>query len=328
MEAKIMLHNDNKLFIDTVLATSEYFSIPPIYIEKDYWITHVLRLMAQNDNANKVVFKGGTSLSKAYHLINRFSEDIDVAVIDAGAFTGNQLKTLIKKVAKEMTTDLQEVQVDGITSKGSHFYKAVYAYPNLLKQTAKTAVSSNLLVEINSFANPYPYETKTITSFITDFLEQTNNGHLITKHNLQSFTLNVLDKRRTMIEKLVSLVRFSFSENPILAISSKIRHFYDLYFLANDAQCAKYIQSADFQTDFAELYAHDQQTFDTPANWQIKTIEQSPLTIEFSTMWEKLREAYRNELSLLAFTQIPDEKKVAQTFINTVNNLIVKTQNK
>jgi hypothetical protein len=169
MEAKIMLHNDNKLFIDTVLATSEYFSISPIYIEKDYWITHVLRLMAQNDNANKVVFKGGTSLSKAYHLINRFSEDIDVAVIDAGAFTGNQLKTLIKKVAKEMTTDLQEIQVDGITSKGSHFYKAVYAYPNLLKQTAKTAVSSNLLVEINSFANPCPYETKTITSFIDDF---------------------------------------------------------------------------------------------------------------------------------------------------------------
>lgn len=304
-----MLHTDNKLFTDIVLATAEYFSISPIYIEKDYWITHSLRLLAQNENADKVVFKGGTSLSKAFNLVDRFSEDIDVAVIDAGTFTGNQLKTLIKKVAKGMTGNLQEIQVDGVTSKGSRFYKAVYAYPNILKQTTKTAVSSgNLLVEINSFVNPYPYEPKTITSFMADFLEKTNNGHLITKHNLQPFTLNVLDKRRTMIEKLVSLIRFSFSENPTLAIASKIRHFYDLYFLANNVQCAEYLKSVDFKTDFTELYAHDQKTFDAPADWQNKKIEQSPLLTDFPTLWYKLRETYRNELSQLAFTQIPDEK--------------------
>lgn len=317
-----MLHTNNKLFIDTVLATAEYFSISPIYIEKDYWITHALRLMAQNDNADKVVFKGGTSLSKAYHLVDRFSEDIDVAVIDAGNFTGSQLKTLIKKVAKEMTTDLEEIQMDGITSKGSHFYKAVYAYPNILKQTAKTAVSSgNLLIEINSFANPYPYETKTITSFIADFLEKTNNGDLITKHNLQPFTLNVLDKRRTMIEKLVSLIRFSFSENLTVAIASKIRHFYDLYFLATDAQCAEYIQSADFKTNFVELYAHDQKTFDEPDDWRGKTFDQSPLVTDFSTIWEKLKETYRNELSQLAFTPIPDEKEVAKVFMDIIKQI-------
>ncbi len=317
-----MLHTDNKLFTDIVLATAEYFSISPIYIEKDYWITHSLRLLAQNENADKVVFKGGTSLSKAFNLVDRFSEDIDVAVIDAGTFTGNQLKTLIKKVAKGMTGNLQEIQVDGVTSKGSRFYKAVYAYPNILKQTTKTAVSSgNLLVEINSFVNPYPYEPKTITSFMADFLEKTNNGHLITKHNLQPFTLNVLDKRRTMIEKLVSLIRFSFSENPTLAIASKIRHFYDLYFLANNVQCAEYLKSVDFKTDFTELYAHDQKTFDAPADWQNKKIEQSPLLTDFPTLWYKLRETYRNELSQLAFTQIPDEKEVAKVFTEIITHV-------
>lgn len=322
MEAEMTLHTDKKLFTDTILATAEYFSISPVYIEKDYWITHALRLMAQSNDAAKVVFKGGTSLSKAYQLVNRFSEDIDVAVIDAASFTGNQLKTLIKKVVKEMTIDLQEMFIDGITSKGSHFYKAVYAYPNLLGQTAKSAVSSgNLLVEINTFANPYPFEIRTISSFIADFLAKTNNEHLIVHYNLQPFTLNVLDKRRTMIEKLVSLIRFSFSENPTLVIASKIRHFYDLYFLANNAECAEYIQSVECKTDFAELYAHDKQTFDTPTNWQNKTIEQSPLITDFASMWNKLRETYRNELSQLAFTQIPDEKDVAQAFINTINTL-------
>lgn len=322
MEAEMTLHTDKKLFTDTILATAEYFSISPIYIEKDYWITHALRLMAQSKDAEKVVFKGGTSLSKAYQLVNRFSEDIDIAVIDAVSYTGNQLKTLIKKVAKEMTINLQETLIDGVTSKGSHFYKAVYAYPNVLGQTSKSAVSSdNLLVEINTFANPYPFEIKTITSFIADFLVKTNNEHLITQYNLQPFTLKVLDKRRTMIEKLVSLIRFSFSENPTLAIASKIRHFYDLYFLANDADCAEYIQTSNFNTDFTELYSHDQQTFDTPANWLNKKVEQSPLLTEFPSLWNKLRGTYRNELSQLAFTQIPDEKEVAQAFIDTINRL-------
>lgn len=325
MEDKMILHTDKKLFTDVLLATSEYFSILPTYIEKDYWITHSLSLMSQSDDAGKLVFKGGTSLSKAYRLVNRFSEDIDIAVINSSSFTGNQLKTLIKKVAKEMTDGLQEVQVDGVTSKGSHFYKAVYAYPNVLGQTPKSAVSSgNLLVEINTFANPYPFEAKQIKSFITDFLEQTNNQHLISEYSINPFSINVLDKRRTMIEKLVSLIRFSFSENPSLAITSKIRHFYDLHFLANDAECSKYLQSSDFNADFAELYIHDQQTFNDPAGWQDKEVNQSVLLTDFPLLWNKMRETYRNELSQLAFSAIPDEKVVAQTFLNTINYLNTK----
>lgn len=68
-----MLHQDSKLFIDTILATAGYFNILPVYIEKDYWITNTLRRLSQYANAEKVVFKGGTSLSKAYNLVNRFS---------------------------------------------------------------------------------------------------------------------------------------------------------------------------------------------------------------------------------------------------------------
>ena len=317
-----MLHNDPKLFKDTVLATAEYFHISPAYIEKDYWITNSLRRLSLNPNADKVVFKGGTSLSKAYNLVDRFSEDIDIAVIDANSFNGNQLKTLIKKVAKEMTTDLQEIQIDGVTSKGSRFYKAVYAYPDILKQKAKTVISSgNLLVEVNSFANPYPYETKSITSFIEVFLSKTGNHDMITEHSLQPFEVNVLDKRRTMIEKLISLIRFSFSENSVLAVASKIRHFYDLYFLANDPDCAEYISSPDFKKDFNELYVHDQQMFKEPANWVGKTANQSPLMTDFTTLWTKLKDTYNTELSMLAFSEIPNEKLISESTKNILQKI-------
>ena len=100
------LHENKKLFTDAVLAASEYLDIRPVYIEKDYWITRSLKLMTQNSNADKAIFKGGTSLSKAHKIGNRFSEDIDIAISDADVFTGNQLKMLIKRIANEMTAGL------------------------------------------------------------------------------------------------------------------------------------------------------------------------------------------------------------------------------
>ncbi|WP_303045222.1 nucleotidyl transferase AbiEii/AbiGii toxin family protein [Parabacteroides goldsteinii] len=285
-------------------------AISEVYIEKDYWLTRSLQRLSQNPNADKVVFKGGTALSKV-RLTNRFSEDIDIAVIEANSFSGNQLKMLIKRLAKDMAADLEEKVVEGVTSKGSKFYKAIYLYPNLIGQKTKTAVKSGqLLIEINTFANPYPYQKQQITSFVSDYLLKLERQDLIEKYNLLPFSVNVLDKRRTMLEKFVSLLRFSFSENPKAELAKKIRHFYDLYYLSNDEECAKYIQSVDFQTDLQELFMHDQQEFDEPNGWQTKTIKESPLLIDFPDIWASLRITYQNELSNLAFAEIPDEKAV------------------
>jgi hypothetical protein len=151
---------------------------------------------------------------------------------------------------------------------------------------------------------------------------ETNQSEAIEQYGLQSFSLNVLDKRRTMIEKLASLIRFSFSEKPSLAISSKIRHFYDLYYLTNDAKCAEYIQSPNFLSDLSGLITHDQLAFDEPIGWQTKTIVESPLVTSFPTLWESLRSTYQMELSQLAFGTIPDEKSVEDSFIKIVQRLL------
>ena len=111
MEYKMKLHENQPLFAQPPNFAANILNIRPEFIEKDYWITRALQRMSQNINAEKVVFKGGTSLSKAYRLTNRFSEDIDVAVIDADSFSGNQLKTFIKRLAKDMSADLNELVV-------------------------------------------------------------------------------------------------------------------------------------------------------------------------------------------------------------------------
>ena len=91
------LDQQPELLADAVRATSEYYHIAPVYIEKDYWISKILQQLSRSIYANNTVFKGGTSLSKGYGLIKRFSEDVDVAVL-TGELSGNQIKTLITKV--------------------------------------------------------------------------------------------------------------------------------------------------------------------------------------------------------------------------------------
>ncbi|WP_288620414.1 nucleotidyl transferase AbiEii/AbiGii toxin family protein [uncultured Eubacterium sp.] len=70
------LHEDNILFKELIEQVSEETNRTAVIIEKDYYVTLILRLLAKE--LPNVVFKGGTSLSKGYHAINRFSEDIDI----------------------------------------------------------------------------------------------------------------------------------------------------------------------------------------------------------------------------------------------------------
>jgi hypothetical protein len=240
--------------------------------------------MSQNKNADRVVFKGGTALSKAFRLTNRFSEDIDIAVIDANSMTGNQLKMLIKRLAKDMASDLEEKIMKGVTSKGSRFYRSIYLYPNFNNTDTSNVKAGQLLIEINTYGNPYPYVKQEISSFISDYLTAINRQDLLEQYNLKPFIINVLDKRRTMLEKLVSLLRFSFSEDTLTALAGKIRHFYDLYYLTNDNECADYTQSSSFYGDLQEIFAHDQTEFDIPQGWTERTINDSsarPLLARF-----------------------------------------------
>lgn len=317
------LHENQPLFAQLLNFAANTLNIRPEFIEKDYWITRALQRMSQNINAEKVVFKGGTSLSKAYRLTNRFSEDIDIAVIDADSFSGNQLKTFIKRLAKDMAADLEELVVPNVTSKGSRFYKAIYQYPNLVGLTSSAVKAGRILIEVNTYANPYPYTNQDVSSFLTEYLLTIGRIDLIEQYDLKPFSINVLDKRRTIVEKLVSLFRFSFEANSVKSLSSKIRHFYDLYYLINDDECSNYIQSADFRYDFQELFIHDQQQFSEPDGWCTKTIKDSPLLKDFSGIWLKLSPNYRKELTPLAFSEIPNEVLIGKCFMRILKELSI-----
>lgn len=304
------LHDDIKLFGETIRAASQHLNINVVFVEKDYWITLVLNRLTKSKYASEIVFKGGTSLSKGFGLIDRFSEDVDIAIIDEDKKSGNEIRTLIRTVEKEMTKDLAELQMDGVTSKGSKFRKSVFEYPAL---DAKNK-NNNLIVEINSFTNPFPFQVLMLKSLLFDFLTQTGKGNIIEQYDLQPFKINVLNKEQTMLEKIVSLIRFSFEKNVSESLSNKIRHFYDLYFLMKDKECAAFIKSDNFRQQFKQILNHDKELFDEPKGWQTKSVTESLLISDFDNIWKQLKDDYNKELSALAYTAIPDEKKVAESF--------------
>jgi len=308
------LHKDIPAFTNAIHAASDYLNILPAFIEKDYWITLALKRLAESPYRDAVVFKGGTSLSKGFKIINRFSEDIDIAIIDASKYTGNKLKTLIRDVEKIISVDLTEVEAPDISSKKSRYRKIVFSYFKTGDPRLYGQVSNRLIIEVNSFANPFPYENRAISSFITDFLQASGNKDGIEKYGMSSFSIHILDKRRTLIEKLASLFRFSLSENPVEGLSGKVRHFYDLYFLYKDPECRAYLETSGSGSDLDDLIKHDKEIFDEPAGWQEKELKNSPLLTDFNGIWQRIRNQYRTELTALAFTEIPAEEDVKISF--------------
>ncbi len=156
------LHKDKSNFEDAVRITAQQTNIKEEFIEKDYWITLVLSYLAKSEFASQVVFKGGTSLSKGFGLIERFSEDVDIALIEGSKKSGSKIKNIIRAIEKDITRDLNEVTVDGVTSKGSKFRKSVFEYLSIDPENKK----NRLITKVNSFANPYPFKRVPIKSCV------------------------------------------------------------------------------------------------------------------------------------------------------------------
>ena len=309
----MILHENKKKFHSAIQMAAAALKIKPHFVEKDYWICRSLQQMVRSDASHHAIFKGGTSLTKAYNIGARFSEDIDVAIADAHLMSGNQLKTTIRRTAHSMTDGLVEVVKPNYTSKGSHYHKAYYAYPTISDVPTTSAVrSGELLLEINSFANPYPWEMRTIRCFITEFMLMSGNDVFVEQFDMADIEVPVLDCRRTLTEKLVSLMRCSLADDYLPQMAAKIRHFYDLYYLLHDEACQTYIHSDEFRADFQSLLEHDRQSFSKPDGWQTRPLNQSPLIVDLHATWQLLQPTYLNELPDLAYRDIPSVDAVEE----------------
>ena len=192
------LHEDKEVFLDLVQATAQRAQLPEVYIEKDYWVTTVLKNISESELADSLVFKGGTSLSKAHKIVERFSEDIDLAIIDL-SISGNQKRRLLKEIEEVATKGLSVVKDDDRTSKASQFRKTVWQYPRQIVGQDFGQASKNLLIEVNAFVEPEPHCQMALESIISEELSRSGKTEFIEHYSLEPFGLNVLALERTLV---------------------------------------------------------------------------------------------------------------------------------
>ena len=124
-----MLHNESELFEQIILRTSESMGIEAGIVEKDYFVTLFLKKIISKQS--DIIFKGGTSLSKCYKLIKRFSEDIDLSIECVNKPTEGQKKHLklnVVSIIDEFNFDL--TNADDIRSRRD-FNRYIIDYPSV-----------------------------------------------------------------------------------------------------------------------------------------------------------------------------------------------------
>jgi len=130
------------------------------------------------------------------------------------------------------------------------------------------------------------------------------------KHGLLPFEAMVLDPKRTICEKIMSLARFSYSENPIQDLKQKIRHTYDLYKLLNDAQLSEFFNSKSFDELILKVASDDVISYKSNNQWLVNHPVKAKIFAEPETIWKELKETYNGAFRNLVFKDFPGEEKI------------------
>lgn len=215
-----MLHNEKELFEQIILHTSESMEIEAGIVEKDYFVTLFLKKIVSKQP--DIIFKGGTSLSKCYKLIKRFSEDIDLSIECVNKPTEGQrkhLKSNVISIIDEFNFDL--TNVDDIKSRRD-FNRYIIDYPSVF---SSDYLKQQLIVETAVFIRSYPSKVMNASSFIYEYLYDNGYHDIIIQYDLDPFTLNVQSAERTLIDKLYALCDYYLSDKVV----EHSRHIYDIY---------------------------------------------------------------------------------------------------
>ena len=231
--------------INTVALNS---GLPPSSIEKDWWVTQVLKALHSLPYSEHIAFKGGTSLSKCWNLIERFSEDIDIAISrEYLGFSGELSKTQISDklrraacafVREKMQFDVKEALINqGIRSDAFSVdvvitpitttdpevititYQSLYDVSPYIKNTVKIEISGRAMIE--------PIERKAISSVI-------DSDYPTTSFAEKEFEVNAVIPERTFLEK-VFLLHEEFRKDEV-HVERMSRHMYDLVMMMNSKE--------------------------------------------------------------------------------------------
>lgn len=216
------LHKENReLFRDAILLTSERLGVSEDIVEKDYYVTLILKKLSTIEYP--IVFKGGTSLSKAFHVIDRFSEDIDITFTEhLGEARRKKLKyKILQPIADELGLVIRNFETIESDKNLNHYN--LY-YESVVGDRVINAISPYVKLETSLMSYSFPTEEKALDNYILDVLGS-EEEELIKTYDLETFPMRVQSLNRTLIDKI-----FAVCDYYLLGKDRRnARHLYDIY---------------------------------------------------------------------------------------------------
>lgn len=227
-----------------IAEVKKHYDLPEVSIEKDLWVTQVLHALFSLPVSDKLIFKGGTSLSKAWGLIDRFSEDIDLAIdpVFLGKPEGDPTKKQIKKLRKASSLYVAEDLADMLRTRfaemglsewltveaqpngeGDNTYpepRQLYVHYRSVFDDKKGYLRSDIVLEISARSLMEPVAEVEVHSIVSE--------HLPVK-DIAPVPVVTAVAGKTMVEKMFLLHEMFSIEGHGLRAERKSRHLYDLY---------------------------------------------------------------------------------------------------
>lgn len=210
------LHEEKERFLSVLESVSSISKIQADLVEKDYYVSLILKEIATT--SDKAVFKGGTSLSKALKVINRFSEDIDISFSEhIGSSRRKKLKyNIIAPIADKLglvITNFDKTQSD------RDINNYIFEYKPLCKSNAHIVPA--VKVETSLVTAVFPFKAMPIGNYIADYAKDISLGD----YGLKPFMMNVQALERTLIDKVFAICDYYLTQK-----SRRLsRHIYDIH---------------------------------------------------------------------------------------------------
>ena len=213
------LHEEREVFFNAVNLASVREAILPTVVEKDYYVTMILRRLSEK--LGFIVFKGGTSLSKCHKVIKRFSEDIDIT-IDEKLSQGQMrsLKHTIMEIAQDL--GLMISNIDETRSRRS-YNQYILEFSSVLSEV-NDIIPAQVLLETSFAEISYPTVILPVNSYIGDMMK-TEAPDLRKSYKLEPFEMKVQALDRTLVDKVFAICDYYLDGN----VSKHSRHIYDVF---------------------------------------------------------------------------------------------------
>lgn len=222
----MLLHKDKDAFQELVIATASDLGLENFQVEKDYYVSLFIKELAKLESNISIVLKGGTSLSKCYSIIDRFSEDIDLAVQFKSAKVTPSERKQLKNTILEVIRVLNMTLINAADVRSGRDHNEYHiGFTNAFDGDG--AMVPHIIVETIVVYRPYPCVNLDVSNYVTKYLTKANENQLIAKYELEPFEMLIQSVERTFIDKLFAICDYHLEGK----YNRYSRHLYDIHMI-------------------------------------------------------------------------------------------------